>query len=165
MHCTLYKAPIYLGYHNTPTLAHSAPILSSSIVPSHSQKNACDLQKKNLIKESWLVLPLLSRGNAHIVHPSVTAVWIVWQVLGWQQSPKLFSEVVTGFYRHYFVLCKVFLLKKCAYSDFKIVACGFSGIAVCSLQCVSTATHHWISFMWLGTPQSVIPTPLGRLRR
>ena len=27
-------------------------------------------------------------------------------------------------------------------------------------SCVSTTTHHWISFMWLGTPQSVIPTLL-----
>ena len=73
---------------------------------------------------------------------------IVWQVLGWQQSQKMSSEVVTGFYRRYFVLCKVFLLEKCAYSAFKIVACGFSGIVVCSLQCAfqqSAKPENWVN--------------------
>lgn len=105
-------------------------------------------KKKNLIRESWLVLPLLSRGNAHIVHPIATAVWIVWQVLGWQQSPKLFLEVVTGFYRRYFVLCKVFLLEKMCIFCFQ--NCCMWIFWQCSVQlamCVSTIcqARNWVN--------------------
>jgi hypothetical protein len=38
--------------------------------------------------------------------------------------------------------------KKCAYSAFKIVACGFSDIAVCSLQCAfqqSAKPENWVN--------------------
>ena len=93
----------------------SAPFLSSSIVPSsHSQQNACDLQKRKKIdRESWLVLPLLScRGNVHIVHPKCNCGMNSLASLGLTTVAKMSSEVVTGFYRRYFVLCKVFLLEK-----------------------------------------------------
>lgn len=72
-------------------LRHSSP---AQIVPFHSQRNACDLQKRKFEREIWLVLPLLSRGTAHIVHPSATSIWIVWQVLGWQQSQKCLQKLL-----------------------------------------------------------------------
>ena len=103
----------------------------------HSKMHAT-CKKRKFDKESWLVLPLLSRGNAHIVHPSATAVWIV---LGWQQSQKMSSEVVTGFYRRYFVLCKVFfywknvhiLLPKLLHVDFLALWCAACNVRFNSL--------------------------------